>query len=92
MKTRYSACTYDHPQAPNAEVLTQGGHARLVSPVGDMEVTIRFDARLRRDLCVMKRGGWLRHGRGVNALIEPMTTDLGDGTAYYDQRVRLEPV
>ena len=43
------------------------------------------------EVCLVRRGGWVRHGRGVNALVAAEATDRGEGTAFYDQRVRLEP-
>ena len=83
---------YVHPEAPGVRALAGAGRARIVSPIGSMEVTICMDARMRRDTCLVHRGGWLCRGRGVNALVEGRSTDLGEGTAFYDQRVRLEAV
>lgn len=44
------------------------------------------------DACIVHRGGWLRHQRAVNAIVQAVATDLGEGAALYDQRVRLEPL
>jgi hypothetical protein len=51
-----------------------------------MDVVIRHDSGLRRDVCVVIQGR-----RGVNALVAAQATDLGECTAFYDQRVRIEP-
>jgi hypothetical protein len=40
---------------------------------------------------VMRRGGWLAHGRSANPIIAPLVADLGGQTAYYGQYARLEP-
>jgi hypothetical protein len=53
-------------------------------------VRLRHDPDLRRDLLVVPKGGWLRHGAAANALVRAETTDLGLGAAYYDEPVRLE--
>jgi anaerobic selenocysteine-containing dehydrogenase len=80
-----------NPAAPGAEKLEDGQVARLASPSGSMEVRVKFDPELGENLCVVRVGGWLRYGRAVNALVEPRATDMGYGTAFYDQRGRLEP-
>jgi anaerobic selenocysteine-containing dehydrogenase len=75
-----------HPDAPGVEGMLDGTRARVVSPVGSMDVVIRHDPGLRRDVCVVIQGR-----RGVNALAAARATDLGGCTAFYDQRVRIEP-
>jgi anaerobic selenocysteine-containing dehydrogenase len=77
-----------HPTA--AEGLTDGSIARIASEVGAMEVRLKFDARQRRDVVLMAKGGWLRDGRCANALIPAVATDAGGGAVYYDTPVRLE--
>ena len=79
-----------HPQVAAAAGLEDGAGARLVSPLGKLEVRLRLQPRMHPGTCVVHRGGWLRHGRCVNRLVAARTTDLGGGAAYYDQRVRLE--
>ena len=83
-------CTV-HPDAARAAGLPQGGPSQLVSPLGALEVELRLDPRLHPRVCLVRRGGWLRHGRAANALIRGRATDLGGGTAFYSQGVRLEP-
>ena len=53
---------------------------------------VLFDAGLHPAACVVHRGGWVACGRGVNLLVEGQATDLGGGTAFYSQGVRLEPI
>ena len=82
---------YLHPKAAGVEQLRDGGYARVVSPCGEMRVRVRLDSGMRLDTCRVDQGGWLRFGRGVNALVADAPTDLGECTAFYDQRVRIEP-
>ena len=76
-----------HPDA--APGFTDGAVARIESDVGSMEVRLKLDARQRRDVVLMAKGGWLRDGRCANALIPAKTTDAGGGAVYYDTPVRL---
>jgi anaerobic selenocysteine-containing dehydrogenase len=76
-----------HPES--AAGLTDGGTARVESELGSIEVRLKFDARQRRDVLLMAKGGWLHDGRCANALIPARTTDAGGGAIYYDTPVRL---
>ena len=75
-----------HPQAPGVQGMLDGARARVVSPVGSLDVVVQLESGLRRDVCVVVQGR-----RGINALVAAQSTDLGDCTAFYDQRVRIEP-
>ncbi len=77
-----------HPDAA-PEGLADGALARLESSVSSMVVRLRFDARQRRDVVIVPKGGHLRDGRCANALLRARTTDLGEGGALYDEPVRL---
>jgi hypothetical protein len=55
-----------------------------------MDVRLKFDARQRRDVVLLAKGGWLRDGRCANALIPAVATDAGGCAVYYDTPVRLE--
>lgn len=78
-----------HPEA--APGIGDGAEARLVSSIGALKVQVRHDERQRRDVVLLPKGGHFRSGRSANALIQARTTDLGEGGALYDERVRLEP-
>jgi len=80
-----------HPEAPGMSKASDGAPARVVSPLGSLEVRVDFDPGLRQDVCVVDSGGWLQFHRSVNALVAAHSTDLGECTAFYDQRVRIEP-
>jgi anaerobic selenocysteine-containing dehydrogenase len=79
-----------HPDA--AAGVADGGRAWLSSASGEMHVVVRHDARQRRDVVIVPKGGHLAAGRCANALIAPRLTDLGEGGALHDERVRLTPV
>ncbi len=68
-----------------------GEAARLVSPLGSMDVLVQPMEGLVRDVVVYRRGDWMQLGGGVNRLIADGLTDLGNGAPFYDQFVRLEP-
>jgi len=69
--------------------LADGALARLESRIGSMTVRLKHDARQRRDVVIVPKGGHLRDGRCANALIRAATTDMGEGGALYDERVRI---
>ncbi len=76
-----------HPDA--APDFEDGEAAILESRLGTLVVTLRFDARQRRDVVLTPKGGWLRDGRCANALIPAAETDAGGCAVYYDTPVRL---
>ena len=76
-----------HPDA--ASGFPDGAIARIESELGAMDVRLKFDARQRRDVVLMAKGGWLHNGRCANALIPAVATDAGGGAVYYDTPVRL---
>jgi anaerobic selenocysteine-containing dehydrogenase len=85
----------DGPAVATVHPLAAGGWsdgeiARITSELGAMDVRLKFDARQRRDVVLMAKGGWLRDGRCANALIPAVPTDAGGGAVYYDTPVRLE--
>jgi anaerobic selenocysteine-containing dehydrogenase len=84
-------CTVSAAAARRAGV-EAGQRARLTSPLGAMEVVVELSDAIHPSACLVHRGGWVCRGRGVNLLVEGVETDLGQGTAFYSQRVRLEPL
>ncbi|MDC0335796.1 molybdopterin-dependent oxidoreductase [Pseudodesulfovibrio sp.] len=62
----------------------------LVTESGAMQVQVETVKDLHPRVVLMRRGGWMKFGHSANVLIKPMTTDMGDGTAYYSQTCRLE--
>lgn len=62
----------------------------LVSPLGRLEVRLERIQDLHPDVVIYRRGDWMALGGGANRLIQACPTDLGGGSAYYEQQVRLE--
>jgi anaerobic selenocysteine-containing dehydrogenase len=76
-----------HPDAAGG--IAEGELCRLESVIGSMTVRVRHDPQQRRDVAIIPKGGHYRDGRCANALLQARTTDLGEGAALYDERVRL---
>lgn len=78
-----------HPES--AAGIAHGATARLVSAIGSLVVRVVHDAAQRRDVVVVPKGGHFDRGWAVNAIIRARETDHGQGAAYLNTRVRLEP-
>ena len=76
-----------HPDA--AAGIPDGGLGRLESELAALTVRVRHDARQRRDVALIPKGGHLAAGRCANRLLRARTTDAGEGGALYDEGVRL---
>jgi anaerobic selenocysteine-containing dehydrogenase len=79
------------PAAAARAGLGDGEMAALVSPRGRLEVRLCCDAALRDDVVVLPKGGWHKHGRNMNVLVEPRFT-AGTGAAFNENVVRLERI
>jgi anaerobic selenocysteine-containing dehydrogenase len=77
------------PSAAARAGLGDGEMALLVSPRGRLQVRLRCDTTLRPDLVVLAKGGWHKHGRTMNVLVEPRFT-AGTGSAFNENFVRIE--
>jgi hypothetical protein len=77
-----------HPDA--AAGIPDRGFARLESALGSLPIEVRHDARQRRDVALLAKGGHLRENRNANILAKARATDLGGGGALYDEPVRLK--
>ena len=76
-----------HPEA--ACEIEDGALCQLESAIGSMTVRLRHDPQQRRYVAIIPKGGHYRDGRCANVLLRARTTDLGEGAALYDERVRL---
>ena len=81
-----------HPETAKACYVAPGELAQLRSPLGRLTVRVCVDAKQRCDVVIVPKGGSYDTGHCVNALIPATLTDLGEGVAYQDARVRLEPL
>ncbi len=78
-----------HPEA--APGLREGEVVALESEIGSLDVRLVFDARQRRDVVLVPKGGWLHRERCANALTPARLTDAGEGAVYYETPVRIRP-
>ncbi len=78
-----------HPDA--ASGIPDGGLGRLESAIGTLDVRVAHDPEQRNDVALVPKGGHVKDGRSANTLIRAATTDIGEGGALYDERVRLVP-
>jgi predicted molibdopterin-dependent oxidoreductase YjgC len=76
-----------HPEA--ASGVADGETCRLESAIGSIRVRLRHDARQRRDVALLPKGGNLAGGSAANAITRAALTDLGEGGALYDEPVRI---
>ncbi|BBD08917.1 molybdopterin-dependent oxidoreductase [Desulfovibrio ferrophilus] len=81
---------YISSQSPMLEKVDRDKPVFVVSQRGRIEVRLVLDDTVHPEAVVVRRGGWMRYGKGLNPLVVPAETDMGGGTAYYSQRVRLE--
>jgi anaerobic selenocysteine-containing dehydrogenase len=80
-----------HPDALRARTLSDGAMATVTSRVGRVRVRLLADASVRRDVLLLNPARWRGDLCGVNQLREALVTDMGDGAAMHDTRVRLAP-
>ena len=76
-----------HPDSSRG--IPDGGFATLQSAIGSLPIQVRHDARQRRDVALMAKGGHLKDHRAANVLSRARATDIGGGGALYDEPVRL---
>lgn len=77
-----------HPSAAPGHA--DGDEVMLCNDQGAMRVRLVFDDRQRCDVVVLPKGGPLSRGQCANVLVPDTMTDLGEGAAYLDARVRIE--
>lgn len=78
-----------HPDEASRQGLTEGDSVMVESPQGRVRATLHLDAGLRPDCLVAERGGWMKAGHGLNRLTRDEVSTVGNGTPYYETRVRV---
>lgn len=71
--------------------LAHGAVVRVESAAGAVKALLRTDGGLRPDILVAERGGWNKAGHGLNLLTRALPSQVGQGTPYYETRVRVGP-
>jgi anaerobic selenocysteine-containing dehydrogenase len=86
-------CTvYVAPDCKALAGLDLSAPLQLVTERGALPVRLESLPGLHREAAYLRRGGWMKCGRGLNALIGPHVADLAGQCAYYAQHCRLENV
>jgi hypothetical protein len=79
-----------HPES--SEGIPEGKTCLVESEVTSIRVCLQYDASQRRDVLLTPKGGHFFAGQAANALVKARTTDIGEGGALYDEKVRLVPL
>jgi anaerobic selenocysteine-containing dehydrogenase len=79
-----------HPESGGG--IPEGGVCRVESRVSSLQVRLQYDNLQRRDVLLIPKGGHFFAGQAANVLLKARTTDIGEGGALYDERVRLIPL
>jgi anaerobic selenocysteine-containing dehydrogenase len=78
------------PDSPAWAGIDLSRQVYLASPLGRMPVRPEKMEGLHPGVVLYRRGDWMKLGGGVNRIISPEMTDLGQGAAFYSQHVRIE--
>lgn len=78
-----------HPDTLKKLKLAAGRKAVLKGPEGEVEVVVQDDPEQRPDTVVVPLGKWFYLGGNVNAVVQPLTSDLGHGTVFHGSGVIL---
>ncbi len=78
-----------HPASAGG--IPEGDVCRVESRVSSLRVRLLYDSLQRQDVLMIPKGGHFFAGQAVNVLLKAQTTDIGEGGALYDERVRLVP-
>jgi len=67
-----------------------GDHIKIWNSRGEITGTARVTKRVKKGSVIFPNGIWLGEGGGVNALIDPLETDMGFGAAFHNAEVDIE--
>ena len=81
-----------HPDVLKEENLVDGNNALLKSPVGSLIVKVKENKEVKKDYILTYKGGWLKYNKCVNVLTQDMISEVGNGTPYYDTRVKINKI
>jgi anaerobic selenocysteine-containing dehydrogenase len=79
-----------HPDDAAARGLAAGDTARVFNARGEISVTVRVDAGIRRGCVAVTNGWWGEQGCLVNLLSAGRETDVAYGAAFHDNLVEVE--
>ncbi|MDI6644571.1 MAG: molybdopterin-dependent oxidoreductase [Methanobacteriaceae archaeon] len=79
-----------HPETMKNYQLQNGEMILLQSTISELKVEAYSSKNVRKDTILTYRGGWVKYNKGVNILTEDMVSKEGEGTPYYETRVRIK--
>ena len=81
-----------HPRVLKNNNMNDGEVVMLESRVGKLKVKVKGSEDVRSDFVLAYRGGWMKYGKNINVLTVDMISEKGDGTPYYETRVKLAKI
>jgi len=78
-----------NPETLAAMGFKEGEQAWVISKVGKIKARLSADGKVRRDVLLLNPALWKGDLHGVNQLREAFLTDMGNGAAMHQTRVRL---
>lgn len=82
---RGPSTVYLSPDCPELARLDRTAPLELVTEFGRMPVRLELLTGLHPEAVFLRRGGWMKCGRGINVLIGPHEGDMAGQCAYYAQ-------
>lgn len=79
-----------HPDDAESRRLTHGDRVRVFNARGEINLTARVDAGIRRGCVSVTNGWWGEQGAHVNLLSAGRETDIAHGAAFHDNLVEVE--
>lgn len=79
-----------HPELLDKHGIENGEIIILESPTGKLKVRVNASKNTRKDVVVTYRGGWVKYNKGINVLTRDMISQEGQGTPFYETRVRMK--
>ena len=78
-----------HPEEAEENGWVDGIRVKLTSKTGQLLCKLRISEDVRKGCVAAERGGWIKAGHGFNLLTEDMASSVGEGTPYYETRVKI---
>lgn len=78
------------PESPHIRKIDMNAETFLTTPQGRLRVQVETSSGIHPETIIYRRGDWTLRGGGINQLIRPEVTDMGEGTAFYNAYARLE--
>lgn len=79
-----------HPEEAQKRNIKNGEVVRVFNSRGEQIIKVRYQLGLRRRCVFTVNGWWMSEGGGTNFLSAPRETDMGHGTAFHDNLVKIE--